>query len=407
MPRRPKVLFIVHRVPYPPNRGDRIRSYHLLKFLAERADVSLASLTDEPLAAGTLDELNRHCRRVAVEHVPRARWARAAGKLLAGGSATEGLFASSKLRRTLEGWSRETRFDAVVVFCSSMVQYLSVPGLQGVPAVVDLVDVDSQKFLDYASEAGGCKRLLYRLEGQRLRAIEKGLVGRAQAITLVSEAEATLFRTFCPNDRTFALENGVDLQYFQPTQADVKPQQCVFVGAMDYYPNASGIGWFCAEVWPKVLGSFPQATLSIVGRNPPVAVQRLALLPGVTVVGTVPDVRPYVAEAAAVVVPLRIARGIQNKVLEAMAMGKPVLASPQALDGLQLERGRDALCASTPDEWLAALQPLFSDSSVSRQLSIAARQFVETHHAWSATLEPLARLVGVPSGVDARESALV
>ncbi|WP_425616573.1 TIGR03087 family PEP-CTERM/XrtA system glycosyltransferase [Anatilimnocola sp. NA78] len=391
---RPKILFLVHRVPFPPNRGDRIRSYHILKSLAEWSDVSLATLADEPLEPGTHQELDRLCERVAIDQVSSTRWLRAAVSLLAGRSATEGLFASTNLRRTLDSWTRTTPYDAVVVFCSSMMQYLQLPGLKSVRAIIDLVDVDSQKFLDYAQEATGLKRLLYQTEGQRLRTLERTLPYRARAITLVSEAEADLYRTICPNDRTLALENGVDLNYFQPQDVEASPFHCVFVGAMDYYPNASGIKQFCWDVWPQILSRYPAATLAIVGRNPPPDVKSLVSTPGIEVTGTVPDVRPHVAKATAVVVPLKIARGVQNKILEAMAMGKPVIASPQALDGLQAQPEQDLLSACSADEWVSQISRLFEDSLACRELAISARQYVENRHAWSITMQPLAELIG-------------
>src|SRR6476646_1209173 len=169
------LLLLTHRVPYPPNRGDRIRSYHLLDFLARQANVYLATLADEPLESGTRQKLESICHRVTIEQLGRSRWLRAAASLAAGGSATEGLFYSPKLRKTLEQWTSEVTFDSVMVFCSSMVQYLDLPGLKNVRTVVDLVDVDSQKFFDYAVTASPPKKWLYKLEGHRLRKLERSL----------------------------------------------------------------------------------------------------------------------------------------------------------------------------------------------------------------------------------------
>ncbi|MCU0879927.1 MAG: glycosyltransferase, partial [Pirellulaceae bacterium] len=261
MTARPRLLYLVHRVPYPPNRGDRIRSYHFLRHLSERFEVSLATLADEPVAAETRRELARLCEQVAIEPLGRSRWLRAAASLASGRSATEGLFASPALRRTVQSWAANKQFDAALVFCSSMVQYLDCPQLKGVPAVVDLVDVDSQKWFDYGAKTSGTKRMLFDLEGRRLRQLETSLPARARAITLVSEAEANLYRGFCPSDKTVAVPNGVDLDYFRPAQdgnspwADLPPaDRCpiVFVGALDYRANIDAVAWFAAEVWPAV-----------------------------------------------------------------------------------------------------------------------------------------------------------
>jgi sugar transferase (PEP-CTERM/EpsH1 system associated) len=270
-----------------------------------------------------------------------------------------------------------------------MVQYLDLPELAGVPTVVDLCDVDSQKFFDYAAHARGLKRQLYALEGRRLRHVESSLPSRVQAITLVSEAEAELYRSFCPNDRTHAITNGVDLDYYQPATADGRPGRCVFVGAMDYQPNIEGVIWFCEQVWPQVRAARPDATFAIVGRAPTPAVRRLADLPGVEVTGSVPDVRPYLAAAQIAVVPLLIARGIQNKVLEAMSLARPVIASPQALEGLAVQSGTQVAAASSPPEWLEGIFKFMDNAELRRKLAASGRAFAESNHSWAACLKPL------------------
>jgi sugar transferase (PEP-CTERM/EpsH1 system associated) len=399
---RKQLLYLVHRAPFPPNRGDRIRSYHMLRYLAERYDVSLATLADEPVTHDMRRELDRLCVQVAIEPVGRSRWVRAAGSLAMGRSATEGLFASPALRLTVRRWAAQWRFDATLVFCSSMVQYLNCPELAGVPAVIDLVDVDSQKWFDYAAKVSGLKRVFFQLEGRRLRRLEQSLPRRAQAITLVSEAEAELFRGFCPNDRTVAVANGVDLDHFRPQndgQCPWRPlpdsERCsaVFVGALDYRANIDAVTWFAAEVWPLIRQKLPALTLGLVGRKPDPAAQRLAQLPGIRVFGSVPDVRPYVAAADMVIAPLRIARGIQNKVLEAMAMGKPVICSPAALEGIAAEPDRHLLVAEQPTQWQSVIADLAADDDIAMSLGMAARSFVERHHAWEATLSSLGQLV--------------
>jgi polysaccharide biosynthesis protein PslH len=395
MSARPRVLFLVHRVPFPPNRGDRIRSFHMLQELANHAEVTLGTLSEEALAPGTMEELQSRCQQVVLEQVGRSRWIKAAWSLVCGQSATAGLFHSSRLWKRLQEITTRTKFDAVVVFCSSMVPYLALPGLQGVPTIVDLVDVDSQKFYDYTTQARGLKRWLYSLEARRLRQLECTLPKRVQAITLVSEAEAQLYRSFCPNEKTYALGNGVDVEYFQPRNAPLKPFECVFIGALDYPPNIDGMLWFCNHVWPQVRTRYPKATLSIVGRNPTPALQKLAEIPGVEVVGTVPDVRPYLAQATVVVVPLRIARGIQNKVLEAMAMAKAVVTSPEAMEGLPTKPSEQLLVTETPEEWVKSIGRLFIETSNREKMGQAALEYVRTHHRWSDCLSPLRRLLSL------------
>ncbi len=395
----PDLLYLVHRVPYPPDKGDRIRNFHLLRFLAQRCRVHLACLADEPVLASSLIVLQGLCKRLAFVTVDRRlRWWRALTSLLRGQSASEGAFASPDLASTIQTWAKETNFHAALASSSSLTPYLRQPGLAGIPAVVDLIDLDSQKWLDYAAESWGLKRWLYRLEAGRLRRCERDLASWARGITLVSTAEADLYRQCCGVGAglVHAVSNGVDLDYFQvPAAAPTCEPVCVFVGALDYRPNVDGACWFCREVWPAIRQARSDARLLLVGRKPNAAVLRLAELPGVSVVADVPDVRPYLAAAAVVIAPLRIARGIQNKVLEALAMGKATLASPQALEGLPLMPGREALSASSPQEWVQALLRLLADVDLRRQLGQAGRRYVEEHHRWETCLHPMARLLSL------------
>ena len=181
---------------------------------------------------------------------------------------------------------------------------------------------------------------------------------------------------------------------------------CVFVGALDYRANIDGVTWFCREVWPQLCGRFPDARVILVGRRPVSSVRQLARYPSVEVVGDVSDVRPYLQDAGVVVVPLRIARGIQNKVLEALAAGKAVIASPQALEGLDVVVGEHVYQASTAEEWVGGLSSLFQDRAERCRLGAAGRTFVLEHHQWNQCLQPFAELLGLtPSNHDAPRGA--
>jgi sugar transferase (PEP-CTERM/EpsH1 system associated) len=336
--------------------------------------------------------LRKRCKQVAVARLSKARWLRGAASLVRGRSATEGLFWSRRLRRTLRQWSRETQFDAAVVFCSSVFPYLQIPELRDLPAVVDLVDVDSQKWFDYAATTRGLKRHLFRVEGNRTRRLEMEACRRASSILLVSEAEAELFRRVCPNDHTVSVPNGVDLDYFEGSGDRGRAGHCVFVGALDYRANIDGICWFCREVWPRVRAARPTATLAIVGRNPVRAVLDLQAIAGVEVFASVADVRPFLAEASVVIAPLQIARGIQNKVLEAMAAGRAVVASRQALEGLDVRAGEHVVEADSAAQWSSTIARLFNDAAERSRLARAGRDFVRTHGDWETCLGPLERM---------------
>jgi sugar transferase (PEP-CTERM/EpsH1 system associated) len=395
-PRLPNLLYLVHRVPYPPDKGDRIRSFHVLRFLARRANVSLACLADEPVPDATVSALRRHCRRLAIVPLGRwSRWLRGLGSFLRGRTISEGVFLAPTLTTVLRGWTRGTSFDVSLASASSLVGYLRMEELRCVPAVVDLIDVDSQKWLDYAAACRGPRAFLYCTEGRRLRRLEQSLASWARAATLVSTAEADLFRGFSPWDGIHAVTNGVDLDYFGPSHPPEIEDGCVFVGALDYRPNIDAACWFCRDIWPAIHRRRPDTRLRLVGRRPVPVVRSLGDLPGVDVIGQVADVRPYLIQSAIAVVPLRIARGMQNKVLEALAMAKPVVASPQALAGLSDQPGLPALSAVSPEDWSHTILALLADQARRRQLGQAGRCYVEENHAWERCLAPFAPLLGL------------
>lgn len=389
---RKRFLILVHRVPYPPDKGDRIRSYHLVAHLAGLGEVDLAFLTDEPVPSETLEVLGRLCRRV--EAVPTSRfwrWIRAGCSLANGRSLTEGLFGSPALRSLVGRWLDESAYDAVVCFSSGVLPYVLGRGWEP-HLVADLVDVDSQKWFDYARRTSGPKAALFRLEGRRVRALERE-AGRARAVVLATNTEAEVYREFCPEACIEAVSNGVDLDYFQPAPEVEETACCVFAGQLDYRANVLGLEWFCREVWPSIREHVPSATFDIVGRNPVAAVRRLSTVPGVQVIGPVPDVRPYLQASRIVVVPLPVARGVQNKVLEAMAMSRAVVASPAALEGLSLVLGRDALAATKPDDWSREVSRLLADTQMRSELGQAARRYVEANHRWETCLQRFDTLV--------------
>lgn len=391
---RKRILFLAHRVPYPPDKGDRIRSYHILAHLARRGQVDLAYLTDEPTTATTFTALRALCPRVEGVHVsPSWRWVRAAWSLTRGRSLTEGLFASSTLRALVSRWQEETPYDVVVCFSSGVLPFVLGGGRMH-DLIADLVDVDSQKWFDYAARTSGPKATLFRLEGRRVRLLERAIGREARAVVLATGVEADLYRKICPEACVESIPNGVDLDYFRPLPEVAEEAHCVFVGQLDYRANVLGVEWFCRTAWPAIRACFPTATFQVVGRNPVSAVQRLGAVPGVQIVGPVVDVRPYLASARIVLVPLPVARGVQNKVLEAMAMGRAVVASPAALEGLALVSGRDALAATNPDDWVREVVRLWDDPRERCALGQAARRYVEGNHRWETCLSRIDSLVG-------------
>lgn len=386
-----KILFLCHRVPYPPDKGDRIRSYHILQLLRSLGEVTLGYLADGPVSEQTEAWLAEKCRNVVCERVGRySRWLHAARTMFLGKSLTDGLFYSTRFRRRVDELLQTEEFDSIVCFSSSVVQYVAKRGLDS-RTVVDLVDVDSQKWFDYAARSWFPLSWLFRWEAGRVRRIESS-VANSKAVVVCTEPEAAVYRSFCPNGNSTVIPNGVDLDYFAP-DISTTTADCVFIGYLDYRANVDGLQWFCRNVWPRLREIHPNAVFQVVGRNAVPAVTRLATVPGVDVVGEVADVRKYLHGSRVVVAPLQIARGVQNKVLEAMAAAKPVVATPQALTGIDAVHRLHALSAESIDEWVACITSLWSSEQMANEMGNRARQYVQTHHRWNACLTPFKQLV--------------
>ena len=266
---RRSLMFLTHRVPHPPNRGDRIRTFHFLEHLAARADVWLGCLADEPVPDETWRVLRRICKRVSIVPVePKRRWLRAGFSLVGGGTATVGAFQSARLMHVVREWAAQQAFDATLCSSSALSPYLRLPELGSATRCVDLIDIDSQKWFDFAKASSGPKRWFYQTEGQRLQNLEAELSDWTDGITVVSEPEATLYRRFRPDGPIQAIPNGVDTGYFSTSEDPAGNGGCVFVGALDYRPNVDGIVEFVRNVWPEVHRVRRDQTLKIVGREP-------------------------------------------------------------------------------------------------------------------------------------------
>jgi len=406
---RPSCLILTHRVPMPPNRGDRIRTCNFLRHIAKRADVWLGCLADEPVSDDTWQTLRSICRRVAIVPVdPKLRWLRAGASFLNGRTISEGAFSSSRLKHIVAEWTTQTQFDSALCSSSALAPYLQIPQLDRTPRHVDLIDVDSEKWFDYAKASGFLKRSIFQLEGKRLRRLESELSNWTNGITVVSEPEASIYRSFRSGGAVQTISNGVDVDFFSPdtsTPNASSQRGCVFVGALDYKPNIDGIIWFTRNVWPEINRQRPDQFLRIVGREPVPEIQKLNRIAGVDVVGTVPDVRPYLSQAAVAVVPLHIARGVQNKVLEALAMAKAVVASPDPLVGLRVEDGVQLFKAVEAEQWISRVTRLLDDAELRHEVGIAGQAYVTAHHRWEQCLEPLMRFLHLEPPTPKRSTA--
>ncbi|MBK1612259.1 sugar transferase [Rubrivivax gelatinosus] len=385
-----RLLFLAHRLPYPPNKGDKVRSYHLLRHLLERHEVHVGAFVDDPEDEPLVPELARQCASLFAPRLQPLR-ARAASlaALLDGRALTLSYYQHAAMARWVRRTVVEQRIDAVVVFCSAMAQYAE--GL-GLPTLVDFVDVDSAKWSQFATDRGGPLAWLYRREGRRLLAYERQVAARHARSYFVTERETELFRSLAPECAAAvqALVNGVDAGFFAPDAARPSPYPAgvpalAFTGAMDYWPNVDAVVWFVREVLPALRAAHPGLVLHVVGRNPAPAVRALAG-EAVAVTGTVPDVRPYLQHADVVVAPLRLARGIQNKVLEAMAMARPVVAAEGCGSTIGAENGREIVLAADAPAFVRELGALLAEPARAAAIGAAGRERVLADYAWGANL---------------------
>lgn len=388
------LLFLAHRLPYPPNKGDKIRSFHILRHLAKDFRIHLGCFADDVDDMRHVDALRELCAEVfCLPLRPTAKVIRSVGALCLGRSISESCYRDAAMtnwvRRTVDKFGITDAF----VFCSMMAPYVrDVPPSTSV--VVDMVDVDSEKWGAYSRAARWPLNLLYSYEQRRVLELERRVASACDRVLLVSEFEANLFRSLAPDlsKLVCCLGNGVDLDYFDPEREYSSPFRhgavpVVFTGVMDYRANIDAVTWFAREVFPSVRRVRGAAEFWIVGAHPTSAVIRLGQLDGVRVTGAVEDVRPYLSHAACVVAPLRVARGIQNKVLEAMAMGKPVVLTPAALEGLDVVPGREVFLAAGASEFADAVSEVVSGRW--GQAGPAARRRIEESYRWETKLKGL------------------
>ncbi|MCW5662453.1 MAG: TIGR03087 family PEP-CTERM/XrtA system glycosyltransferase [Piscinibacter sp.] len=388
-----KILYVCHRFPYPPKRGGTIRPFNMIKHLhAAGHEVVVCSLTRSDDMTKEAQGIAPYCSEFHIGQVDdRVQTLRMLATVPTPWTASEAFFHSSKLDRTIRRLLAERKFDLIFVHCSSVAHY--VERVQGIPKILDFGDMDSAKWLEYAQHKAFPRSLGYWWEGVRLRAEEKRLARLFDLCTTITRAECQTLIDYGTGAPTDWFPNGVDNMFFAPVTEDYDPDSIVFIGRMDYFPNQQGMLDFCRDTLPLLRARRPSVKLTIVGADPSAEIRALGEIPGVTVTGTVPDVRPYVTRAALTVAPLRIARGTQNKILEAMAMGIPVVCSQIAAGGVDAVPGEHLLAADAPAEQAEAILRVLEDPSLRERLAKAGRERVLTNHAWPSSMRRLDAII--------------
>ena len=397
------LLFLTHRLPYPPNKGDKIRSFNLLKHLSSRYRVYLGTFIDDPDDLKHVRKLEELCQEVHVEVIrPRLRKLLSARGLLQGKALSLPYYYHPRLAAWVRDKLASDTTTRVLAFSSPMAQYVLDDRYQSLHRIADFVDVDSEKWRQYAENFGWLMRYLYRREGARLLEFEKKVTAEFDHTIFVSEAEARLFHRLAPGSipKVTHINNGVDVEFFSPERPYVNPYPdgelpMAFTGAMDYRANIDAAQWFAQEIFPRVIEQVPAARFYIVGARPTEEVRRLGKLEGVCVTGTVPDIRPYLFHARFAVAPLRVARGIQNKVLEAMAMAKIVLATPAAIEGLGLPGEFSGMASDVPTVLVARTVELLNGDD-KRGLAQKGRDFAVRAYSWDYAWQRFESLMQMP-----------
>lgn len=393
------LLFLAHRIPYPPNKGDKIRSFHLLKRLTRNYRVYLGAFFDNIDDGHFASALRRMCQEVCLVHLkPQfCKWGSLTG-FATGEPLSLPYYRDRRMQRWVDRILERHNIDRVFVFSSTMAQY--VPDKKTLHRVIDFVDVDSEKWRHYARHHRWPMSGLYRREAQRLLRHERRVAAEFDVSLFVTPEEAALFRRLAPAvaPRVVHLGNGVDGDYFSPrwTYSNPYPAEqkiLVFTGAMDYWANGDAVRWFARHVFPAIKARVPDARFYIVGARPPEAVRCLTALEGVRVTGTVQDIRPYLAHAHTAVAPLQVARGLQNKVLEAMAMARPVLATPAAMEGIRDSSELEALVSGDPNVLAQRAIALLTEGEYS-EYGTLGREIISRHYDWPEQLRPLDSLLG-------------
>lgn len=387
------LLYLSHRIPYPPNKGDKIRSFKILEYLSRSYRIHLGCFVDDPEDLKHVDALNEICAQVcAVENLGLRRKLKAVPGLLTGRALSVSMFFSPAIKSWVEKVIAEVNPSSAFIYSSAMAQYLCQSGGTKLPYVIDFVDVDSDKWKQYSETAHFPLKWIYKREARTLLDYDRSVALNAASALFVSESEATLFQSLAPESarKTQAVRNGIDHVKFSPNQGWANPYSgkgpiLVFTGSMDYWPNVDAVTWFATDIFSVIRRTFPTCQFYIVGARPTAQVQALAEIDGISVTGGVPEVQPYLHHAAAAVAPLRIARGIQNKVLEAMAMGLPTIVTKAALEGVNAKVGEEVLLAKHQDDFVKAVAKII-DNEFAAEMGTKARDRVVRDYSWDDQL---------------------
>ncbi|MDI9612018.1 MAG: TIGR03087 family PEP-CTERM/XrtA system glycosyltransferase [Acidobacteriota bacterium] len=391
------ILFLSHRVPFPPNKGEKIRSFNELRHLSRNHQIHLLAFCDQPDELGHARELQKYCRTVTLIPLNRhVQYLRAATAMLRGRPWSLGYFNSPRMYTALQDLMRKESIDRIFVYCSSMAGY--VEDIKGIPKILDFVDSDALKWRQYSEKRSAPSAWLYAYEARKLLQYEHHLIQTFDHSIFVSSRELSGHELKTSQDKVSFIQNGINLDFFKPGGgAGPSPGPGIaFTGAMDYYPNIDGVLYFANEIFPEIQKQCADAQFFIIGSRPVNSIRKLASIPGITVTGTVDDVRPFLSQCRVAVVPLRIAQGIQNKILEALASGLPVVTTPIAAGSLGNNPELPVTLASSPKLFAKHVLDYIHKAPLSSDAIQTARDYLSNHYSWHSNLAALDEIISAP-----------
>jgi sugar transferase (PEP-CTERM/EpsH1 system associated) len=404
------LLFLCHRIPFPPNKGDKIATFNLLKYLSKRYQVHLGYFIDDQHDIQYVKKLEAYCETSFDLNICAKRQSVSGiNAILSGTSISTSHYRSPAFQQWVDQTISRYHIEKLYVYSSAMAQFIDHPRYQQKTRILNMTDIDSDKWRQYALAKPWYSKWIYAREHRQLNRYEQQVLHNFDAVTLVTEQEADLFSQMSPpglNNKIHTLTNGVDTDYFDPEAVFEKrplntaPILC-FTGAMDYWANVDAMVWFCDHIWPLILQRHPDCQFYIVGGNPTAKVIALGAKKGITVTGRVPDVRPYLDQCNVVVAPMRIARGVQNKVLEAMAMARPVVMTSMAQEGIKIDQEQQQLVIDDPELTASCINKMLSEQTT---CYVKNRQWIINHYSWDGALQPLPSLLDATYQSDSRNN---
>lgn len=388
-----KILYVCHRFPFPPKRGGKIRPFNVIRHLHQQGhEVTVASLARSQAEADEADGLKEHCSKRLVEVMDdKFAWPRMLAWLPTTNPSSFGYFHSPRLKARIDAELATGSYDLIFVHCSSVAPYVADAK---VPLkIIDFGDMDSQKWREYSQHRAFPLSAGYWLEAVKLERTERLLAGKFNLATCTTKTEMESLQALGASGPTAWFPNGVDAEFFKPSGTDYEPDLVTFIGRMDYYPNQQAVTRFCADVLPTLQSRRPGTRFEIVGADPSQDIRNLGKLSGVSVTGSVPDVRPYVTRAALTIAPLEIARGTQNKILESMALGVPVVCSRQASGGVDAVPGEHLLAYDTHAQQIESILQVLGSRELRDRLAAAGRARVLSNHSWPSSMQRLDALI--------------